>query len=813
MSNAIRLKAHIQNKYNSLEEWNKITPGQVVPLKGEVFYGIDTNNSILYQKIGDGLTDFVDLPWLLNQSDWNEEDRNSPTFIKNKPFYSLYEPLTTILPSSTYNYVYVEDYGFNVPIDEEGDMVEILIPMSDEKLYPLFKDQQLKVTFDGVDYIVTVGMIPNSDYVVIGNTTLIKDFLDGVPEQDTALDFCGLMEFYSSEDFLGLALTMVTTDTSNSHTFSIEYLNPPISIATIQSPVSDMGSNMYVFEIESNLSDYLYHLSSLYWLALQDYDFGLTINKGITEYHKLRIDDDLVYFGNAHYYDSSFPDTKENFLFIFDSDYIQGGVISDTYLSNIEVNFSLPNIPIAETYCKTIPAKYLDIEVPYEVSSSSVHFDKEIYAPIDGVVRSIPSYVTSKISEVQNKINSVQSNVNSLPHLTKGGQVKSEYGSISTSGINGWSTNTCSPDGKNSWVEGAGGSQKTLSCAAYVRIKRQTANGVTQSTLYLEIPYSDKQRYKNLIKSYTFVDFKIGSTTYSGLVKTVFIEEDDLYVKLSWCSYGNSFDISVDDFNNTYITNCTFFSNLGENSHSENSSTALGTNSHAQGLSTIAKGQNQFTTGRFNNIDYSNEYAVIVGNGVDDSARSNAFSIDWQGNVNCAGEVRAKKFIGSEEEAFGKITSTYIVLNDITSGVDYALQMNNGQITVEEMPAIIFIASPPTKMTYQIGEQFDPTGMVVLKGYQDGRCIPVTNFTCSYTNYESFLQDGEIEVIIKAKCPALYTTSLYVTVEPLTLAENLLNDFNYRKIDDHYDLTSWKQTLNGEPSSILSVPNNSLITM
>lgn len=82
----IKLKTRIQNKYKTIDEWNLIATGEFVPLKGEVCYGIQDN--LLYQKIGDGTTDFTNLPWLLNQADYNENNENSPSFIKNKPISS-----------------------------------------------------------------------------------------------------------------------------------------------------------------------------------------------------------------------------------------------------------------------------------------------------------------------------------------------------------------------------------------------------------------------------------------------------------------------------------------------------------------------------------------------------------------------------------------------------------------------------------------------------------------------------------------------------------------------------------------------------
>ena len=84
----IKLKARIQNKYESLEEWNKLAKGEFIPLKGEICYGIDAGMS--YHKIGDGKTDFVDLPWLLNQADNEENDETSPAYIKNRLAYPEY---------------------------------------------------------------------------------------------------------------------------------------------------------------------------------------------------------------------------------------------------------------------------------------------------------------------------------------------------------------------------------------------------------------------------------------------------------------------------------------------------------------------------------------------------------------------------------------------------------------------------------------------------------------------------------------------------------------------------------------------------
>ena len=86
--------------------------------------------------------------------------------------------------------------------------------------------------------------------------------------------------------------------------------------------------------------------------------------------------------------------------------------------------------------------------------------------------------------------------------------------------------------------------------------------------------------------------------------------------------------------------------------HAEGTHTiACGTDSHAEGRCTIASGlashtQNYYTKasshyqtalGKYNEEDTNSTYAIIVGNGTADNARSNALTVDWQGNVMAQG--------------------------------------------------------------------------------------------------------------------------------------------------------------------------------
>ena len=80
--------------------------------------------------------------------------------------------------------------------------------------------------------------------------------------------------------------------------------------------------------------------------------------------------------------------------------------------------------------------------------------------------------------------------------------------------------------------------------------------------------------------------------------------------------------------------------NTGDDSTTEGSMTrAEGEASHAEGLGTIANSDYQHAEGRYNIADTDDEYAHIVGNGTADNARSNAMTLDWDGNLVVSGDV------------------------------------------------------------------------------------------------------------------------------------------------------------------------------
>lgn len=87
---------------------------------------------------------------------------------------------------------------------------------------------------------------------------------------------------------------------------------------------------------------------------------------------------------------------------------------------------------------------------------------------------------------------------------------------------------------------------------------------------------------------------------------------------------------------------------LGLSAHAEGTGKAEGVCSHAEGHATYAYSNYQHAEGRYNKVDYDNQYLHIAGNGNEEDSRSNAYTLDWSGNGWFAGNLTAAGLASSE---------------------------------------------------------------------------------------------------------------------------------------------------------------------
>ena len=113
----------------------------------------------------------------------------------------------------------------------------------------------------------------------------------------------------------------------------------------------------------------------------------------------------------------------------------------------------------------------------------------------------------------------------------------------------------------------------------------------------------------------------------------------------------------------------------GYYSHAEGTgSTASGIASHVEGSGTKASSGNQHVQGKYNIEDTENKYAHIVGNGTSNTKRSNAHTLDWQGNGWYKGELYtggtsqsdANKVLTTANISFNENGELVVTINGVT---------------------------------------------------------------------------------------------------------------------------------------------------
>ena len=107
----------------------------------------------------------------------------------------------------------------------------------------------------------------------------------------------------------------------------------------------------------------------------------------------------------------------------------------------------------------------------------------------------------------------------------------------------------------------------------------------------------------------------------------------------------------------------------GKASHSEGEETqAHGSYSHVEGRGTVAIAKGSHVEGTYNIKDTAAQYVHITGNGTSSNGRSNAHTIDWDGN----GWFKGALYVGGTSQTNGasKITPSALVSSETTPSIN-----------------------------------------------------------------------------------------------------------------------------------------------
>lgn len=168
----------------------------------------------------------------------------------------------------------------------------------------------------------------------------------------------------------------------------------------------------------------------------------------------------------------------------------------------------------------------------------------------------------------------------------------------------------------------------------------------------------------------------------------------------------------------------------GESSHAEGSSTvASGSVSHAEGEGTFAAGH-QHVEGKYNEKDIVNKYAHIVGNGTSDTKRSNAHTLDWDGNAWFAGKISVGTITNVPTPLYSNdlVTKKYVDNKFATKSVTVAADSWTGTESPYSQVVTLDGVTPNSKVDLNpTGEQLNSltTNRTILNTANDNGTVTV----------------------------------------------------------------------------------------
>ena len=155
----------------------------------------------------------------------------------------------------------------------------------------------------------------------------------------------------------------------------------------------------------------------------------------------------------------------------------------------------------------------------------------------------------------------------------------------------------------------------------------------------------------------------------------------------------------------------------GDYSHAEGSNnTASGLYSHAEGYNNKASGVATHVQGKYNVVqsvtgsNYYGKYCHIVGNGTSDTARSNAHTLDWNGNAWFAGDVYTG---GTAMDSGAKKLATEVPVSTADNGK--VLSVVNGAWAAAAMSSGAYIGSyTGNSSTLTLSFSFKPAVIIIV---------------------------------------------------------------------------------------------------
>jgi hypothetical protein len=223
---------------------------------------------------------------------------------------------------------------------------------------------------------------------------------------------------------------------------------------------------------------------------------------------------------------------------------------------------------------------------------------------------------------------------------------------------NGYSANKYTyPVGDGAWIEGNAAQIMTVDesmQSAYLNVVTSTSSKSTTTTATFDIIFTTEELAQRVYKAVSQPSNGFASHySYAGVI---FMDEPNKFYYIKFAEIGHTISGTSVSLKFTLVDGKEKFPitgnftrdidimflvpNTGEASHSEGWDTiALSPYSHAEGYGTRTTMWGGSARGHYNEVDYTVGYLDIVGNGTSENNRSNAYTLDRQGNAWFAGNI------------------------------------------------------------------------------------------------------------------------------------------------------------------------------
>ena len=174
-------------------------------------------------------------------------------------------------------------------------------------------------------------------------------------------------------------------------------------------------------------------------------------------------------------------------------------------------------------------------------------------------------------------------------------------------------------------------------------------------------------------------------------------------------------------------------------------------------------------------------------------------------------EYASKEYVDElylRKEDLKNVIHDYLIFKDRSTGCTYYAYIEDGKWTTSCKIIEIKVTKLPDKMSYVKGEILDTAGMVVTAVLENGDEVIIDDYNKDVIPV--------LDSILEIPYVDEFGNEFTIVIEGFEIKEFdptiELIDFEYTiNADGTYTITGWKQTLNGEPSTEMIVPNNNLI--